>query len=116
MLRDQLELLARLAGRPNVQLRVLSRTCGAAAATTGGFTELVLPDDVIEDLHDVVYVSTPVDRIHYESPQHLATFQASWARLWEQALPGPDSVAFVEELAKELTGEPGANAPAPAIE
>ncbi|NIJ11340.1 transcriptional regulator with XRE-family HTH domain [Saccharomonospora amisosensis] len=116
VLHAQLDQLAQLAGRPNVELRVLTQSCGAAAATTGGFTELVLPNDVIEDLHDVVYVSTPVDRIHYESAEHLTTFQASWARLWKEALPGHDSVAFVEELAKELTGEPGASTPAPAIE
>lgn len=116
VLREQLERLARLGRTPNVELRVLPLSSDAGAGTTGSFTELALPSDVIEDFHDVVYVSTPVDRRHYESAQHLATFKASWAQLWEGALPESDSLEFVEGLAAELTGEPDASRPGTALE
>lgn len=116
VLRGQLERLARLARTPNIELRVLTHSSGAGAATAGSFTELVLPDDIIEDFHDVVYVSTPVDRIHYESAEHLAAFHANWATLWERALPEHDSLEFVERVADELSGEPDAARPATALE
>ncbi|EHK87799.1 helix-turn-helix domain-containing protein [Saccharomonospora azurea] len=100
---EQIAALVSFANRENVDIRVLPDSSGRPAGGASGFTELLLPPDIIQDFSDVVYVATPVDRIHYESPDALAVFRELWDRVWAAALPAEDSVELMADLARRLT-------------
>lgn len=103
VLGEQLGALASLANRENIEIRVLPDSNGRPAGATGGFTGLLLPPEVIQDFSEVVYVSTPVDRIHYESPEALTVFRALWEQVWRSALSPEESAEILADLARQLT-------------
>ncbi|MEY7972399.1 helix-turn-helix domain-containing protein [Saccharomonospora xinjiangensis] len=103
VLGDQLAELASFARRDNIEVRVLPDSEGRPVGGAAGFTELLLPSEVIQDFSDVVYMTTPVDRIQYEDPETLAVFRELWEQAWTAALPGDESAELLAELAGRLT-------------
>ena len=86
VLGEQLNALVTLAQRNTIDIHVLPDSAGRPAGASGAFTTLSLPPEIIQDFPGVVYVTTPVDRIHYESPDSLAVFHTLWERVREHAM------------------------------
>ncbi len=103
VLGEQLSTLATLARRDAVDIHILPDNAGRPAGASGAFTELSLPSEVIQDFPGVVYVTTPVDRIHYESPDSLTVFRSLWERVREQAMSAEESLELLTDLARRLT-------------
>lgn len=103
VLGEQLTTLAARARQGVLTLRVLPDSAGRPAGACAGFTGLLLPSELIQDFSETAWVSTPVDRIHYESPETLAVFRSLWRDLAKAALTPAESVDLVAELGRELT-------------
>jgi transcriptional regulator with XRE-family HTH domain len=103
VLGEQLNALVSQANRDNVEIRILPDHSGRPAGATSGFTELLLPTEIIQDFSEVVYVSTPVDRIHYESPETLAIFRDLWEQTKQATLSPEESTEVLADLARQLT-------------
>ena len=100
VLGEQLNALVSQANRDNVEIRILPDHSGRPAGATSGFTELLLPTEIIQDFSEVVYVSTPVDRIHYESPETLAIFRDLWEQTKQATLSPEESTEVLADLAR----------------
>ncbi len=109
VLARQLARLEELAHAPHIEIRILTDDSAGAAPAVGAFTELMLPSEAVRDFHEVVYVSTPVDRIHYESTGELDVFHALWRGVTDHALSSEDSRAFLGEVARTLRHDPARN-------
>lgn len=95
---DQLEHLADVALRPNVDLRVLPLTAGVFGAAFGAFQVLTSPGA------DAPYMACVEDRAgpHYlDRSQEIEAHATLFQYLSEVALPPADSVELLRSVAKE---------------
>jgi transcriptional regulator with XRE-family HTH domain len=97
----QLEHLAALAERPNVDVQVIPLTAGAHTGTEGTFTLLSAPPE-LENYPGCVYVETLVKGYYYEELEEITRFRNALTRLRVQATKPEDSPAFLRRLAKDL--------------
>lgn len=109
ILARQVARLEELTHAPHIEIRILTDGSGAAPAA-GAFTGLALPSEAIRDFSEVAWVSTPVDRIHYESTGELEVFHALWREVTDNALSPEDSRAFLGEVARKLRHHPARSA------
>lgn len=110
ILARQVAHLEELTHAPHIEIRILTDGSAGACPAAGAFTELVLPSEAIRDFGEVVWVSTPVDRIHHESTGELDVFHALWREVADNALSPEDSRAFLGDVAHELRHPPARSA------
>jgi transcriptional regulator with XRE-family HTH domain len=83
VMRDQLDHLRVLSGRPNVDIGIVPWTSGAHARVRGPYTILTLgPGEP-----DVAYVETLVGASYFEEPPHLAVHREIFHWLHEKSVP-----------------------------
>ncbi|GAA4538309.1 helix-turn-helix domain-containing protein [Amycolatopsis samaneae] len=104
VMHDQLQRLAELAEKPNVDIQVLPFAAGAHAAVDGAFTIMDFPAEFIGD-PGTVYVENRRQFLYYETPEAVREFRNIFERLQMQAEKPELSLEFVKELAKETRGE-----------
>jgi len=92
--RAQLRSLVERAALPNVDIRVVPFAAGAHAGLTGAFDVLHFRDE-----HDVVYVETRGGVIYLDRPD---PFAAARRRLEAVALSAHESVAMIDDIAREI--------------
>ncbi len=97
----QLEHLAALAERPNVDVQVVPLEAGAHTGTEGTFTLLSAPPE-LENYPGCVYVETLIKGYYYEELEDITRYRNALTRLRVQATKPKDSPAFIRRLAKDL--------------
>lgn len=95
----QLVALGDIATRPCLTLQVLPFATGAHAGIEGEFVILTFPEP--EDT-PVAYVEGLMGDIYLESEHELDVFNLAWSHLIERALSPGQSVAVIQEIAKEI--------------
>lgn len=99
--KGQLDHLAELAERPNVDVQVVPLDAGAHTGTEGTFTLLVAPPE-LENYPGCVYVETLVKGYYYEELEEITKYRNALTRLRVQATKPEDSPAFIRQIAKDL--------------
>ncbi|CAM3961604.1 helix-turn-helix transcriptional regulator [Kibdelosporangium persicum] len=97
----QLEHLAALAERPNVDVQIVPLDAGAHTGTEGTFTLLSAPPE-LENYPGCVYVETLVKGYYYEELEEITRYRNALTRLRVQAIKPEDSPAFIRQIAKDL--------------
>lgn len=97
VMRAQLDHLAELANRPNVEVMVLPAAAGAHACPDGSFEIL----HMCEPFDDVGYAGTPAGEIYVEAigAERLAT---TYDRLRQAAIDGDMALAFIATVRKGM--------------
>lgn len=101
-MRTQLEHLAQLTTRPNIEIQVLPFAAGAHSAVDGSFTILDYPSEFVGD-PGTVHVANRRESNYYESSDELRDFRNAFERLQAQADSPERSREFFLKLAKELS-------------
>ncbi|WP_245574200.1 helix-turn-helix domain-containing protein [Amycolatopsis nigrescens] len=101
IMRAQLERLAQLTERPNVDIQVLPFTEGAHLAIDGTFTIFDYPSEFVGD-PGTVYIETRTGGEYYERPDQVRDFRNAFERLQGQAENPDRSRDFILSLAKEM--------------
>jgi len=99
VMREQLRHLVETAALPNVTLQVLPFDVGGHAAAGGPITVLRFP---VPDLPDIVYLEQLTSALYLDKPEEVDRYLAVMDRLSLVALPGPESVVFLEKLLKDM--------------
>lgn len=102
VMRTQLEQLAQLATRPNIEIQVLPFAAGAHSAVDGSFTILDYPSEFVGD-PGTVHVLNRRESNYYESSVELRDFRNVFERLQAQADSPERSREFFLKLAKEAS-------------
>lgn len=103
VMRGQLDRLIELAQRPTIELQVLPFSAGVPkVGPEGSFTILSFPLELGND-PGAVYVQTKVKGYYYEEPEEINSYRDGMTRLQVQALKPAESLAFIRQLAKELS-------------
>lgn len=97
----QLEHLAELTERPNIDIQILPLDAGAHTGTEGTFTLLTAPPE-LENYPGCVYVETMVKGYYYEEQEEITKYRNALTRLRVQAIKPEDSAAYIRQIAKEL--------------
>jgi hypothetical protein len=100
VLREQLEHLVEMAGRPNVEIQVLPLVAGAHLGTEGAFTVLSAPPE-LHNYPGCVFVEDRVRGHFYEEPDQLMAYRNDLSRLRVQALKPEESLGFLQQLVKD---------------
>ncbi|GAA5176964.1 helix-turn-helix transcriptional regulator [Rugosimonospora acidiphila] len=97
---EQLELVARLAARPNITVQVLRLAAGAHLAVRGGFAILSF------DQRDpsLGYIETVAGELFLESADEVRRLNGAYEGLQALALSPSESVKFVQTKVLELSG------------
>lgn len=98
-MRVQLRQLLQAAHMDNVTLQVLPFAAGAHAGVNGPFTVLEFPQ--FSDL-DVVLVENLTSGLYLEREEEIRRYNLVFNHLRASALPEADSVALIEQVAKDL--------------
>jgi transcriptional regulator with XRE-family HTH domain len=98
VMRRQLDHLCKVAGLPNVTLRVLPFSAGAHAGMDGTFTILLY--DGSPDLN-FVFASNAVGGLFLEKDEEIQKYLIIFERLCSYALPPDETVAMITGLARE---------------
>lgn len=99
VMREQLRHLVQLAELPTVTVHVLPNRLGSHAGMIGEFVVLGFPE---EEDPDLLFFAFITGAIHVEKPDEVAKAKMAFDHLRSSALSPSDSVAFVEEVAREL--------------
>jgi hypothetical protein len=97
VMHDQLQHLATLAKRPNVQIQVLP--FDAPMGNTFGFTMLRIPAPTSAPPLDMVYVETLHDADYLDEHNDVADYAALWRQLTANALSPSASRRFILDAA-----------------
>lgn len=98
----QLAHLIEAARRPAIQLQIMPAVAGAHAATHGPFTIFEFPTPSVPR---VAYTETAVMGHLYEKPEHITKFTAVFNSLRVACLNPKRSLAFINQLRKEVLTE-----------
>jgi hypothetical protein len=101
VLRDQLEHLAVLTERSNIEIQVLPLAAGAHSGTEGTFTILSAPPE-LENYLGCVFVENLIEGHFYEEADQLTAYRNALTWLRIQATKPEDTPAYLHRLAKEL--------------
>lgn len=96
IMRAQLEHLIGMAAQPHVEILVLPSAAGAHASPDGSFEIFKMP----EPYNDVGFVETPAGVICIEADR-VERLAEAYDRIRDVALPQPETVAFISDIAKE---------------
>jgi hypothetical protein len=99
VMREQLGHLVRQAELPSVTLHVLPNRSGAHAGMDGSFLILDFVEDEDPDLLFAPYIT---GSLHIENPEEVAAAKLVFDRLRSKALSPVESLAFVEQVARQL--------------
>ncbi|MFD2415938.1 helix-turn-helix domain-containing protein [Amycolatopsis pigmentata] len=102
VMRAQLEHLARLSERPNIEIQVLPFSAGAHPATDGPFTILDYPTEFVGD-PGTVCIENRRQVLYYESMESLNDFRRTFERLQIQAEHPDRSREMILSMAKEIS-------------
>jgi len=97
VMREQYELLADMAARPNISLRVL--LFGAGAHQAMGFPFQIF--EFVDDDPHLVSVELLSRREILESAEEVGRYRAAFNQVYERALPPEESRNFLVNLVKE---------------
>lgn len=97
--RDQLHRLIELAGRPNIDIRVVPFSVGAHAGLDGQFSILTFPDK--ED-PPVAYQEGLFGAVFTEAVQDVTRYTLAADIALQAALSPTDSTALIAQIAKEI--------------
>jgi transcriptional regulator with XRE-family HTH domain len=100
VMRKQLEHLAEMAARPNIDVQVLPNAVGAHASMTGSFTILsyATPDDP-----DLVYIEVGSrGDLYIESPEEVKRYTHKYDLVRASAISADASVAYLQDMIEEL--------------
>jgi DNA-binding XRE family transcriptional regulator len=97
-MRGQLEYLAEIAHKPNIDIRVIPMRAGAHPGLGDG--PFVVMD--YADLPSLVHIEHKVASVYLESLADIEAYKLAWDRLREVALPPATSVRRIEEIARGL--------------
>lgn len=101
VMRGQLEHLATLTERPNIEVQVLPLSVGVHTGTEGTFTLLSAPPE-LENYPGCAFVEDRIKGHYYEELEQITVYRNALTRLRVQAIKPDDSVAYIHQLAKEL--------------
>jgi transcriptional regulator with XRE-family HTH domain len=101
VMRDQLEHLAEMAGRPNIHVEVVPLSAGGHYALMGPFT-LVQQDD-----RQVGYVETIAEGYIVEAPATVARLALAFDTVRGEAVPARASRDLIERQAERLESDSG---------
>ena len=99
VMRAQVRHLIEVADLPNVTIQVVPFHVGGHAAAGGPFSILRFSEP---DLPDVVYLEQLTSAIYLDKREDADGYMAVMDRLCVDAIPGPETVAFLRRLADEL--------------
>ncbi|MET7485393.1 helix-turn-helix transcriptional regulator [Streptomyces sp. NPDC005538] len=99
VMREQLRHLIEAAAHPNITVQVLPFEVGGHAAAGGPITVMRFP---VPDLPDVVYLEQLTSALYLDKQEEVDHYLAVMDRLSLVASPGPESVAFLEKLLKDM--------------
>jgi transcriptional regulator with XRE-family HTH domain len=102
VMRDQLEHLAEIALRPNVQLQVLPFDAPSFGVALFGFTLVRIPAPGAAGPLDFVYLEDYVDARYHDDKADVEAYTALWNRLQAAALGPVESRTFVLEVASSV--------------
>lgn len=97
----QLDHLAALIERSNIELQVLPLSAGAHAGTEGTFTILSAPPE-LRNYPGCAYVEDRIRGHYYEEQEQISTYRNVLTRLRIQATKPEDTVSYIRQLAEEL--------------
>jgi transcriptional regulator with XRE-family HTH domain len=100
IMRAQMELLAELAERPRVTIRVLPCQAGEHAGLDGRFTILSFAEAADPD---IAYVEGTMGDVYIESEQAIAQHKARFERIAALTLPPEESASLLHEAARSGT-------------
>ncbi len=103
IMRAQLEHLAEVALRPNVQLQVLPFDAPSFGALMFGFILVRIPAPGSAGPLDFVYLEDYIDARYLDEKDDVEAYTALWDRVQAAALGPVESRAFVLEVAGSLT-------------
>ncbi|WP_052865075.1 helix-turn-helix domain-containing protein [Streptomyces niger] len=98
VMRDQLEHLAGMAGRPNITVQVLPFSRGAHSGMFGPYLLLSFPQVSALDL---VLTETPTGNIWMEHESEVACYRGLFDDARTSALPPTESLKLIRRIAKE---------------
>ncbi|MFC6879730.1 MULTISPECIES: helix-turn-helix domain-containing protein [Actinomadura] len=104
-MKEQLLAIALASERPNVTVRVLANEAGAHAGLGGPF--VILGFGAVLDEPDVVYVEGFGGDVFLESADEVARSNLTFNRICDVAMPPERSVAFIADVAEELSRPDG---------
>jgi len=96
--REQVEHLAEMSRRPNVELRIQRFVDGPWAGLMSSVNILDLPDDE----PGVVYVETDYAIEEVSHPERVNTYARSFTRACDAALDPGDTTVYLNEIAEQL--------------
>ncbi|GGP71321.1 helix-turn-helix domain-containing protein [Saccharothrix coeruleofusca] len=99
VMREQLGLLADVAGLPNVDLRIIPFEAGAYAAQGAGFAVLRLPP---EPRKDVVFIESDLVAEYLDHPSEVARYREMFEQAGQLALTPSESVDLMDRLRSSL--------------
>lgn len=97
----QLDHLAALIERSNIELQVLPLSAGAHAGTEGTFTILSAPPE-LRNYPGCAYVEDRIRGHYYEEQEQISTYRNVLTRLRIQGTKPEDTVSYIRQLAEEL--------------
>lgn len=101
VLRAQLDHLAALIERPNIEVQVLPLSAGAHAGTEGTFHVLSAPPE-LQNYPGCAFVEDRIRGHYYEEQEQISTYRNVLTRLRIQATKPEDTVPYIRQLAEEL--------------
>ncbi|WP_188303252.1 helix-turn-helix domain-containing protein [Streptomyces sp. CBMA123] len=97
VMREQLDYLVAMAGRPNINIQVLPEESDVHAALFGPLVILSFPESTETD---VVYVDSLLSTLYIEEPGEVFKYSSLFRRGLAESLPRKESIAFIERIAK----------------
>ncbi|MET3987118.1 transcriptional regulator with XRE-family HTH domain [Streptomyces sp. PvR034] len=101
VMREQLDHLTRLSGRPHITLQVLPHDAGAHPGVSGQFSLLEFADATDAD---VVYLERFTSDLYLEKRTDVRCYSEMYAHLQAQALSPENTLHFLDEAAKAYAG------------
>ncbi|MEU8268665.1 helix-turn-helix transcriptional regulator [Sphaerisporangium sp. NPDC049002] len=99
VMRDQIQHLVEMAGRPNITVQVLPNSVGAHPALDGPFVILDFPSP---DDPSLVHLATLTDSLWLETPEEIRRYTLIYSQAQASALSPDESVRHLSESHRRL--------------
>ncbi|MEU8267486.1 helix-turn-helix transcriptional regulator [Sphaerisporangium sp. NPDC049002] len=97
VMREQIEHLIKMAGKPNITVQVVPDSAGAHPALEGSFVILDFPDDP-----SLIYTVTVTESLWLEQPSEYQRYSLIFSHVMTSALSPDESIRYMETLAHRL--------------
>ncbi|MEV7021613.1 helix-turn-helix transcriptional regulator [Kitasatospora sp. NPDC093558] len=102
VMREQLDYLVSMAGKPNINIQVLPEDSDVHAALFGPLVILSFPESTETD---VVYVDSLLSTLYIEEPGEVFKYSNLFRRALAESLPRKESIELIELIAKGKHGD-----------